>query len=106
MTSRVAPAATFWPRATAIFSRRPETRAAMSMRVLSTSPCTSSGSERARYQIASPIMAKKMTPVMIARGLSCGLGRAVAAPDPIVARSRPDADAVDGEASVIVLNWL
>jgi hypothetical protein len=31
MTSKVAPAATFWPRATAIFASRPETRAAMSI---------------------------------------------------------------------------
>jgi hypothetical protein len=43
-TSKVAPAATFWPRATAIFASRPETRAAMSIRVLSASPWTSNGS--------------------------------------------------------------
>jgi hypothetical protein len=54
-TSKVA--ATFWPRATAIYASRPETRAAMSIRVLSASPWTSNGSGRARYQIASPIIA-------------------------------------------------
>jgi len=106
ISSNVAPAGTSWPRTTEIFARRPETRAAISIRVLCASPCTSKGSGRARYQIAKPIIAMESTPVIAARGLSRGLRRAVAAPDSIVARSSVEGGAVDGGASVIVLQPL
>src|SRR5262249_44545673 len=49
--TNTAPAATFCPRKTGISPTRPSTRAAMSSRVASTSPCTSSGWGRTRYQI-------------------------------------------------------
>jgi len=106
MTSRVAPGATFRPRATAIFSSRPETRAAMSIRVLSASPWTSNGSGRTRYRIASPIIVRKTTTVTMARGLSRGLRLAVSARDPVVARSSVGGGAMDGGASVIVFQRL
>ena len=44
---------------------RPSTRAAMSNRVASTSPCTSSGCGRTRYQIDSPATAATTSPTMI-----------------------------------------
>jgi hypothetical protein len=40
------------------------------VRVLSTSPCRSKGSGRARYHIAKPIIARKIAPATIARGSS------------------------------------
>jgi hypothetical protein len=44
------------------------------MRVLSTSPCASSGSGRAKYQMAKPMMAKESAPVIVAQGLNRDLG--------------------------------
>ena len=61
-----APAATFWPRTTGISATRPSTRAAMSSRVASTSPCTSSGTGRTRYQIDRLAMTAMTTPTIIA----------------------------------------
>jgi hypothetical protein len=98
----VAPAATSWPRTTGIFARRPETRAAISIRVLSASPCTSKGSGRARYQIANPIMAIKTIPVMIVRGLSRGLRWAGGALVSLAVRSSVERGATDGVVSLIV----
>ena len=46
----------------------------MSIRVLSASACTSSGSGRARYQIANPMMAIKSRPAITARAFRCALG--------------------------------
>jgi hypothetical protein len=74
--------------------------------VLGASPCTSRGSGRARYQIAKPIIAMESAPVIAARGLSRGLRRAVTVPDSVVARSSLEGGAVDGGASVIVLQPL
>src|SRR5262249_34731574 len=45
---------------------RPSTRAAMSNRVASTSPCTSRGSPRTRYQIDRMATAAATTPTMMA----------------------------------------
>src|SRR5262245_32045897 len=52
-----APASTFCPRTTGISATRPSTRAAMSSRVASTSPCSSSGAGRTRYQMESEAIA-------------------------------------------------
>jgi hypothetical protein len=71
----------------------------MSMRVLSASPWTSSGSGRSGYQIAKPIIAIRTTAVMMARGLGWGL-RLVAASASAVA-GFSDGGALDGGASVI-----
>ena len=68
-----APAATFWPRSTGISATRPSTRAAMSKRVASTSPCTSRGSGRTRYQIDRPAMAATTKPTMM-EGIRVGAG--------------------------------
>ena len=78
----------------------------MSIRVLATSPWTSSGSGRAKYQIAKPMMVMNMAPAMTARGLSRSLRRAAAALDLVAARSSVEGGAVDGGASVIVLRRL
>jgi hypothetical protein len=59
-------------------------------------------SGRARYQIANPIMAKKTPPAIVARGLSSGLRRAVAALGSVFARSSVEGGAMVGGASVIV----
>src|SRR4051794_12771140 len=81
-----APAATFSPRVTGMSATRPSMRAAMSSRVASTSPWTSSGCGRTRNQIESPAMTATMTPTMmeetrLARGaLSPGAARDGAAP--------------------------
>jgi hypothetical protein len=50
----------------------------VAIRVLATSPWTSSGSGRAKYQIAKPMMVMNMAPAMTARGLSRSLRRAAA----------------------------
>jgi hypothetical protein len=72
LTSTV-PAAMSWPRATGMSATRPSTRAAMSSRVASTSPCTSSGSPRTRYQIDRPAMTA-MTTATIADGIRVEAG--------------------------------
>src|SRR5262245_25439643 len=58
-------AGTSCPRATGTSPTRPSTRAAISSRVASTSPCTSSGSPRRRYQSDSPTTAAAITPTMM-----------------------------------------
>src|SRR6185437_12657116 len=87
------------PRTMANLVSRPETRAAMSMRMLSASPWTSSGSGRARYQIASPTMTAAISQKMIARGLTLEPPRTAAAGS---AAAFWVGGAPAGEASVIV----
>src|SRR5262245_26842917 len=60
------PAATSWPRTTGISATRPSTRAAMSSRVASTSPCTSKGWGRTRYQIDKDATAAITRPTIMA----------------------------------------
>src|SRR5262245_51255245 len=61
-----APAATSCPRPTGISATRPSTRAAMSSRVASTSPCTSKGWGRTRYQIDKDATAAITRPTIMA----------------------------------------
>lgn len=63
-------------------------------RLLCASPCTSRGSGRARHRIAKPIIVKEAALVMVARGLSRDLRRAVALAS-VVARSSVEGGAVD-----------
>jgi len=72
-----APEATSWPRCTGISATRPSTRAAMSRRVASTSPCTSSGSDRTKYQIDNPATAATTMATMIAGAREGTGGRAL-----------------------------
>src|SRR6516162_6379621 len=65
MRASTAPAATSWPRSTGISATRPSTRAAMSRRVASTSPCTSNGSPRTRYEIDRLATAATTRPTMM-----------------------------------------
>jgi hypothetical protein len=75
-------ASTFWPRITGTSPTRPSTRAAMSNRVASTSPCTSRGWPRTRYQIdrvataamTTATMRDGMRPEVGARGLGVSDG--------------------------------
>src|SRR5260221_7345979 len=69
-----APDATFCPRSTGISPTLPSTRAAMSDRLASTSPCTSRGSGRTRYQIERPATAA-MTRATMMEGARAGRGR-------------------------------
>ena len=103
MTNRVAPATTFWPRLTPIFADRPETRAALSMRVLSASLWTSNGSGLSNYQIASPIITINITAAITPRGLSRQPRPATPAPCWSMPRLR-ECGTVGAGVSDIVLN--
>jgi hypothetical protein len=74
----------------------------MSIRVLSASPWTSSGSGRIRYQIASPIMVRKRIATIATRGLSAGPRGAEATLDPVAPEPAVAGGVPDGGASVIV----
>jgi hypothetical protein len=65
MRTSTVPAATSWPRTTGISATRPSTRAAMSNRVASTSPCTIRGCGRTRYQIDKAATKAITRPTMI-----------------------------------------
>src|SRR5262245_33836634 len=65
MRTSTALSATSWPRTTGTSATRPSTRAAMSNRVASASPCTSRGSGRTRYQIDKAATATITTPTMM-----------------------------------------
>src|SRR5262249_15484215 len=65
MRTSNAPAATSWPSFTAISATRPSTRAAMSNRVASASPCTSRGCGPTKYQADRPTTAAITTPTMM-----------------------------------------
>src|SRR5215831_3098170 len=78
MRTRTALAATSWPRTTGISATRPSTRAAMSNRVASTSPCTRRGCGRTRYQIDRPTIAAMTRPKM-SNGRRLGGARRLAA---------------------------
>src|SRR6516165_5795954 len=65
MRTSTAPAATSCPGTTGMSATRPSTRAAMSRRVASISPCTSRGCGRTRYQIDKTATAATTTPTMI-----------------------------------------
>src|SRR5262249_20330673 len=62
------------PRSDGLSPPLPSTRAAMSNRVASTSPCTSRGSGRTRYQIDRPATAAMTRPTMM-EGARAGRGR-------------------------------
>jgi hypothetical protein len=75
MRTSIAPATTSWPSFRGISATRPSTRAAMSNRVASASPCTSRGCGRTKYQTDRPTTAAITTLTMMDETMADGDAR-------------------------------